>query len=72
MESYEKKGEEASSQADRLEEESRRVDERISQAKSEVQGNQNLPGVTLDEDEDAGDPAEAADEGEEPNVTSAD
>ena len=69
MESYEKKGDEAASQADRLEEESQRVDDRISQAKSEIQGRQNLPGVTPDDDEDAG---QAAEEGEEPDATSAD
>lgn len=72
MESYEKASADAESQADRLEEESERVDQRIAETKSDLQSKQGMPGIEPDDDaEDAGearDPAEAAEEGEEPNA----
>ena len=70
MESYEKRSDQAASQADSLEEEGERVERSIADAKSDVQSKQGMPGMELSED--AGDPAEATDEGEEPNATTVD
>ncbi|MDQ4048139.1 MAG: hypothetical protein M3131_01960 [Actinomycetota bacterium] len=70
MESYEQKSDQAESQVDRLEDEGERVGRRIEEAKSDVQSKQGQPGMELEED--AADPAEAADEGDEPNTTTVD
>ena len=71
MESYEQRSDQAESQADRLEEEGERVDRQIEETKSDVQSKQGqMPGMELEED--AGDPSEAAEEGDEPNTTSVD
>ena len=71
MESYESKSDQADSQADRLEDEGDRVERRIEETKSDWQSKQGqVPG--MEPQGDAGDPAEAAAEGEEPNETSVD
>ncbi len=71
MESYERTSDAAESQADRLEEAGERVDQQIADTKSDLQSKQGMPGIEPS-DEDAGDPAEAAEEGEEPNAGSVD
>ena len=70
MESYEQKSDQAESQVDRLEDEGERVGRRIQEAKSDVQSKQGQPGMELEED--AADPGEAAEEGDEPNTTTVD
>ncbi len=71
MESYEKRSDQADSQADRLEEEGERVSRQIEETKSDVESKQGqVPGMEVAQD--AGDPAEAAEEGEEPNTTTVD
>ena len=70
MESYEQKSDQAESQVDRLEDEGERVGRRIEEAKSDVQSKQGQPGMELEED--AADPGEAAEEGDEPNTTTVD
>ena len=70
MESYEKKSDQAESQVDRLEDAGERVGRRIEEAKSDVQSKQGQPGMELEDD--AADPGEAADEGDEPNTTTVD
>ena len=70
MESYEKRSDQAASQADSLEESGDRVERHIEEAKSDVQSKQGQPGMELEED--AADPGEAAEEGDEPNTTTVD
>ena len=69
MESYEKKSDEVESQADQLEGEGERVDRQIEELKSDVQAKHNMPGMDPGEEPV---PAEAADEGDEPNAGSVD
>lgn len=65
MESYERKSDEADSQAERLEEEGERVDRRIEEAKSDWQSKQGqVPGM---EPGDPADPGDAAGEGDGPD-----
>lgn len=70
MESYEKRSDQAASRADSLEEAGDRVERHIEEAKSDVQSKQGMPG--MEPAGDAGKPAEATDEGEEPNATTVD
>ncbi len=70
MESYEKRSNQAESQANRLEEEGDRVERSIEEARSDWESKKgSMPGM---EPAEEGDPAEATDEGEEPNTTSVD
>ena len=71
MESYEKRSRQAESQADRLEDEGDRVERSIDEARSDWESKKgSMPGM---QPEDEGtDPADATDEGEEPNTTSVD
>ncbi len=70
MESYEKRSRQAESQANRLEDEGDRVERSIDEARSDWESKKgSMPGMQPEEE---GDPAEATDEGEEPNTTSVD
>jgi len=62
MESYEKKSDEAASQADKLEEEGERLDKKIGEAKSDWEAKKSdssVPGAVPDPGEDEERPAEA-------------
>lgn len=72
MESYEKRSDQAESQADRLEEEGSRVERSIEETKSDWESKKGqVPGMESPEVGPV--PAEAVDdEGDEPNTTSVD
>ncbi len=78
MESYEKRSDQAESQAERLEEESERVGRRIEETKSDWQSKQGqVPGMEPEAEADFveaadDDSGEAADDDEEPDTTTAD
>ena len=77
MESYEKRSDEAESQARRLEDEAERVERLIEETRSDVQSKEGqLPGVAAPSEDDAEDassaPERASDADEESNETSAD
>ena len=66
MESYEKRSDEAESQADRLEAEGKRVDRHIEEAKSDWQSKQGqVPGMEPGDPTDPGGAAEVPPEAEE-------
>ncbi len=71
MESYEKKSDQAETQADRLEQHGSGVERDIEEAKSDWESKKGqLPGM---ERQDEGPvPAEPTDEGDEPNTTTVD
>jgi hypothetical protein len=80
MESYEKRSDQADSEADRLAEEGDRVDREIAEAKSDWQSKQGqVPGLEPGDPADPGGAAEApaeaeeaAEEGDDPSTTSVD
>lgn len=71
MESHEKKSEQAEARADSLEDRGDEVDKRIEETRSDWQSKQgSVPGMETGAQGAA--PAEAEDDGEEPNITSVD